>query len=353
VATHRHRDHISGFATAKGGKGPGDIIASLKPDVVIQPWTEDPKAARNAQEATTVLTDAQAFVRSLGFMQQLAGSILTVADSLHGADHEVLRQLRFLGDDNLKNRSAVVNLMTMSKRRAYVHFGSKSGLERVLPGVKVRVLGPPTLKQSQDIRAQRAKDATEFWHLRSLVGAARLREAAALFPRYAVAGDPPYARWLRRRLHDLHAEELLAIVRVLDEAMNNTSVILLFEVGQKRFLFSGDAQIENWAYALSQPNVQTLLKGVNVYKVGHHGSLNATPKSMWALFKNRSKSAAPGRLRTLVSTMPGKHGSKPRNTEVPRETLVKALKRETEYFTTESLAAGSLSRAFEIPLSGN
>ena len=45
IATHRHKDHISGFATAKGGEGSGDIIRLLKPDIVLQPWTEDPKAA--------------------------------------------------------------------------------------------------------------------------------------------------------------------------------------------------------------------------------------------------------------------------------------------------------------------
>src|SRR5262249_30476171 len=48
VATHRHQDHISGFATAAGGKGPGDVIKSLKPDYVVQPWTEDPKLAPSA-----------------------------------------------------------------------------------------------------------------------------------------------------------------------------------------------------------------------------------------------------------------------------------------------------------------
>jgi hypothetical protein len=32
--------------------------------------------------------------------------------------------------------------------------------------------------------------------------------------------------------------------------MNNTSVILFFEVGSKKLLFPGDAQIENWSYAL-------------------------------------------------------------------------------------------------------
>lgn len=35
VATHRHADHISGFATKTGGKGTGDIIRALKPNVVI------------------------------------------------------------------------------------------------------------------------------------------------------------------------------------------------------------------------------------------------------------------------------------------------------------------------------
>src|SRR4051812_18328635 len=35
VATHRHRDHISGFATAANKKGTGDIIAACNPDVVV------------------------------------------------------------------------------------------------------------------------------------------------------------------------------------------------------------------------------------------------------------------------------------------------------------------------------
>src|SRR5512145_2888473 len=42
VATHRHKDHISGFETKKGSKGTGDVIRSLRPSLVVQPWTEDP-----------------------------------------------------------------------------------------------------------------------------------------------------------------------------------------------------------------------------------------------------------------------------------------------------------------------
>ena len=40
VATHRHTDHISGFATNTKGNAPGDVIGRVKPNLVIQPWTE-------------------------------------------------------------------------------------------------------------------------------------------------------------------------------------------------------------------------------------------------------------------------------------------------------------------------
>jgi hypothetical protein len=143
----------------------------------------------------------------------------------------------------------------------------------------------------------------------------------------------------------MRGEQLLQIVRILDTAMNNTSVILVFEVGGKKLLFPGDAQIENWQYAFSQPKTGALLGTVNLYKVGHHGSLNATPKTLWNLFKNRSANkSAPKRMKSLMSTMVGKHGSEDRGTEVPRRKLVSALKSETELFSTEELDGVTLCR---------
>src|SRR3984885_8383923 len=56
-----------------------------------------------------------------------------------------------------------------------------------------------------------------------------------------------------------------------------------------KLLFPGDAQIENWQFALQQNKYRSLLSSVNLYKVGHHGSRNATPKSLWKLFKNKSE----------------------------------------------------------------
>jgi hypothetical protein len=94
-----------------------------------------------------------------------------------------------------------------------------------------------------------------------------------------------------------------------------------------------------------------LLSTVNVYKVGHHGSRNATPKTLWNGFKNRSqKKTDKKRLKSFMSTMPGKHGNSRSKTEVPRQTLVDALEGESELFTTTSLKKGTISLACDIKL---
>ena len=138
----------------------------------------------------------------------------------------------------------------------------------------------------------------------------------------------------------MRGQQLLEIVRSLDDQMNNTSLILLFEVFGKKFLFPGDAQIENWSWALQDSpdhkDTLKLLSEVDVYKVGHHGSLNATPKKLlWENFKKRSAKA--NRLTSLLSTMPGKHGSTTKGTEVPRKPLLAALEKETELSNTSKL----------------
>jgi ribonuclease BN (tRNA processing enzyme) len=355
VATHRHKDHISGFATNKKGNGSGDIIASCKPDVVLQPWTEHPKARVDATAAPTNMTANKAFVAALGNMHAISAAVLVEAErrkSMLGAT--TLRELTFLGEDNLSNLSAVENLMSMGKKNFYLNFGSKSGLERVLPGVKTRVLGPPTLKQSSEIKIQRSKDEDEFWQFQALANQFVLKPQARIFRRaktYTALAAPPFTRWFIKKMRSIRGEQLLGIVRALDKVMNNTSLILLFEVNGKKLLFPGDAQIENWSYALSKPKIKRLLSTVNVYKVGHHGSRNATPKTLWNGFKNRSKKKTDKkRLKSFMSTMPGKHGNSRSKTEVPRQTLVDALEGESELFTTTSLKKGTISLACDIKL---
>jgi len=98
------------------------------------------------------------------------------------------------------------------------------------------------------------------------------------------------------------------------------------------------------------PEIRRLLATVNVYKVGHHGSRNATPKTLWNGFKNRStKKTDKRRLKSIMSTMKDKHGKATSNTEVPRKTLVTALEHESELFNTQNIKGkGNISLVCEF-----
>jgi hypothetical protein len=353
VATHRHADHISGFATDNRTGGSGNIIRNLRPRLVLQPWTEDPKARVNAKQATTISGGKKGFVASLALMNDLAGRVHKLAsdDKQQWMSLAVRKELSFLGEDNIANKSAVDNLIAMGNQKGakarYLRYGDESGLEALLPGVKVHVLGPPDLTQTNRIRKQRSKDNDQFWHFVS--GAVSLRAAREAT---AVTGTrrrrnghvvPAEARWFRDRLESLSGQGLLEIVRQLDQQMNNTSLILLFEVNGKKLLFPGDAQLENWSYALTESKeakkVCAMLADVDFYKVGHHGSLNATPrKLLWEAFTKRK-----GRkLCTMLSTMTGKHGKTQSKTEVPRRTLLRALETQSKLQNTQKLKSKDL-----------
>lgn len=351
VATHRHADHISGFATNKG-KGSGDVIAALTPDRVLQPWTEAPDAAVDSLGPEVGGKGFSARRSALRQMHKTARMAVDTIDSGKFKMSAALAgELRFIGEDNLSNKSAVTNLMTMGQN-VYVYHGCDPGLGDFLPGIEVTVLGPPTLNQTDTIRKQRSRDVDEFWQLapRRFAEAGGGGKAAKLFP-----DSPTFdlrlaeARWVAERIDQAQGEMMLGLVRALDAQMNNTSVILLFKAGSKSLLFPGDAQLENWRYALSTKLADKLAE-VDLYKVGHHGSLNATPKSMWNRFKKRSKTDTPDRLTSVMSTRDGKHGHVVDHTEVPRSTLVTDLETWSKLVDTRDLPEEELCSVVEIDL---
>ena len=359
VATHRHADHISGFATKADGKGSGDVLKALKPELVLQPWTEAPDAPLDSLGPDPV-DGAKAFTarkNTLAAMHAVSAQVVAHIDQRQFQRMPALAgQLRFIGEDNLANLSAVHNLQDMGDAgtSVYCFHGCDPKTDAVLPGVKVHVLGPPTLHQTDTIRKQRSRDKDEFWQL----APKQIGEAMGPVADQSLFPDAPYdpaskllteQRWIAERIDTANAEQLLGLVRSLDDQMNNTSLILLFEAGSKSLLFPGDAQLENWEYALQSPFAD-LLADVDVYKVGHHGSLNATPKSMWNKLANRGPKSKPGRLTSVMSTMAGKHGNEHSHTEVPRKTLVDALRAETDLRSTADLATNALYDEITIDL---
>jgi hypothetical protein len=317
VATHRHKDHIAGF----GGKA-WKSLKKLKVKRVIQPWTEHPDLDPDATAPSAVGTAAVKTVAKLSSLQALAAKIAELAPDLI---RDVALRERVLGvaANNMKNPELVKNLASFKNITDYVECGTKGVLKTFLPGVKVHVLGPPTRDEAS---FSYAGDSDEYW---SLVGGRSDRAESQRVkggPPLDLYDEPPiHAKWLKARLDKLREQRWLEIVTAVDSALNNTSVILVFEIGKHVLLFPGDAQLENWRFALAQHGVKDLLAKVTWYKVGHHGSHNATPKSMWTALAKRGNG-----LSTLLSTH--HHGSYP---DVPQHHLVEALDGESHLYSTE------------------
>jgi hypothetical protein len=379
VVTHRHRDHLSAF-------GDKEIVKLLVdpgyPKLVIRSWTEEPDldsdargpaasgiaAARAAGDgAIASASKSDIGPKSRDFMSTLASAeafttrlFAKIKDS---PPNSLAAEASGLAEDQLNNEDAVNQLRAWGDagKPVYLHYGMRSGIDSIVPGIRTRVLGPPTVDQHKEVMSQREKDPDEFWMIyNQLLG--DLTRADLIGPRHGKRGQPastdsaahagapddvsgvaPHAaatdapdvvgafgpvgpvRWLTDRMGRQQLNSLYRIVRILDGVLNNTSVILLIDVPTSgkaiRLLFGGDAQIENWEYALARSQNRALLRDVDVYKVGHHGSRNATPRTLFNLWQPRPKSNPRW---ALLSTKPGVHG-KHAETAVPRETLVAAL----------------------------
>lgn len=124
--------------------------------------------------------------------------------------------------------------------------------------------------------------------------------------------------------------------------------------GPVRLLFPGDAQIENWEYALKvapdkAENVRRLSR-VDLYKVGHHGSRNATPRILFDLWSRPDTRDRP--MVAMMSTKPGVHGRSV-STAVPRKTLVAALDTRMTLLSTAELARGTPCAEVTADLDGD
>ena len=159
-------------------------------------------------------------------------------------------------------------------------------------GLSAQILGPPTdaalIKQDQQQE-------------RGIPRAATIRSMAVRSNRSPRAYSVPTATLCQHglRLHTAQAEiemrvssvqpdTLAAKAAMANNSINNQSLVVLFTYKGKTLLFAGDAQWGNWANFLfggrqrRRPGItaeaKAILGKLDFYKVGHHGSTNATPK---------------------------------------------------------------------------
>jgi len=333
IMTHRHADHISGFAKCK------DIFAQFNVEQVWMSWFEDPKD-----------DDAFKFQSSLAMVAQQLKMALAARggpddDELHFMAENITGEALPLGaaasgDDGGSNGIALKVLHGGFKNPAPVSY-YKAGDAPTLPkdlvdaGLKAQILGPP---HDLDLVKQMSGKNEQFL-TENDPDVSKPIEPFDVSLR--VRGDkyPPEAfqiygrKTIEQAVVDSQPDMLAAKARQADNTLNNQSLVVLFTFNGKNLLFAGDAQWGNWENFLYGGKIGTghstltdtsrkILSSLNFYKVGHHGSTNATPKD--ALDAMREGVVA------MVSTQPGCYGSTKSGTEVPRIPLLEAIEKKSD-----------------------
>lgn len=375
VITHRHQDHMSGFK----GKSGHTLVSQLRPKVIFQPWTENPKAVDPPQNSTTSEEkNAAQYVLNLNDSQNVTESILKEIQVRRekgmgrSSDEEAVfycqKNLPFAKNrssektsksakednpdweniDKLTNFEAIENIQNWSWQKAkklgrpkFEYLQKDEKFQLPIPGLNVKVLGPVGPKQWELLKKHANND--ELWKkLNSLKNDSHQIGSPADDSEYVKfdAEIGPYGvesifqdddlvvdsedrkdnvRWLIENLDELRGQQLLSFVRTLDEHINNTSLVLLFEFGGFRMLFPGDAEVASWQAIAEDGKVDSELKQVNLYKVGHHGSNNATPKkSLWEkMLEHRDKDHP---LHCVLSTQTTKFSG-----SIPNKTLLNEM----------------------------
>jgi hypothetical protein len=345
VATHRHADHVRGFGDAAAKKH----LLPLRPSLIIRPWTDGPAqtASASGHELDASSRDFLALLDSVGGL----GARVVKEFGLDG--RTAAGRVGQLAELGVVNQDALDMLGTWTAPDATVWVRADDQLDTatLLPGVDIRVLGPPTLKQVP--RMSYASASSEYWLAMTREGALAPElttvpadDARAARQEVAPPAGLGSAGWLVDKMHRAGTRQALEIVAGFDQVLNNTSVVLLVTVGDRSLLLTGDAQVENWSYPLdralgengrtAEPELSQALASVELYKVGHHGSRNATPRRLVGLWKSA------GRERELCSVLSTRHGVFHQTVQgaVPKKELVDALKELGPVHSTDELPAG-------------
>ena len=304
VATHEHFDHLSGFNVKSMQQLKGKVAQ------VWVAWTEDPNDT-DAKDLARVTQD-------LG--KGLAGIAAAVSDSEIGRDLKNL--LEFASEDGMLGADfakTVHQAMEFVRKGldAEVKYCNPGDLieEEWLPGFRVFILGPPRDRDRIRELGEHGSDELYGLHLAATLRAkhrenkslkadelAECEEQRPFDLRFAVDDEelshrhyPHYyehnSDWRTVDEDWLNLASYFALQ--LDSQTNNTSLVLAIEriADGKVLLFPADAQQGNWL-SWHEPNLkwtfkdasgrerivtaEDLLNRTVFYKVGHHGSHNAT-----------------------------------------------------------------------------
>jgi len=357
VGTHQHNDHLSGFVHAES------TFKAMGVDQVWLSWMDDP---------------ADALARRIGSeYKNLAHALTAAHKKLTRSDAtKKLRAVGVLGDalGFLGAASAAGGPPVLPAQAVQIlkKIGKKPprylrpGNTVQLPGmprsaVRVHVLGPPRSRETLRRKDPRSGESYDLALAAASLSAAKFLDAvngyghaseaegpypfAARFKHTTKAGAPPDLRRMRgryeepinnwRRIDDDWLNQAEGLALFLDSYTNNSSLVLAIELVEsgKVLLFPADAQAGNWAswsdVVWEQRGVTTdkLLERTVLYKVGHHGSHNAT------LLPVLEKMTHPGLVALLPVDKDDPNIKREKGWKMPAKNLMVRLNEKTQHRT--------------------
>jgi len=300
VCSHRHQDHVLGFQDK--------AWAGVEVQEVWMPWIEDP-----ADDVATDIRERQSKL-ALALQARLAADSVYQRFAWNSLTNE--KAMATLHDGFRRNgRKAKRRFLPPPDRKEHTFETS------ALPGVTVHVLGP---SRDPEIMKRMDPPAGKAW-LRMVE--AEGDEAGGRFLPFREKWTIDRATFEAQAGVQLDPDDLKAVreansemdgtlAAALEDAVNNTSLIIALEVGEACLLFPGDAQWGPWEAALKDPEWKRLLKKATFYKVGHHGSHNATPKDFVALARED--------IISMVSWSPVEKWK-----QIPKKELLEALRQRS------------------------
>jgi beta-lactamase superfamily II metal-dependent hydrolase len=267
VMSHRHRDHVSGFTSERWSE--------VEVGEVWMPWTENP-----ADPVATALRNKMGIAAEA--LSAAAVAFEKPSPAVEAATELLANNLA------LKNESAMETLWNGFRGkpvRQYLSAQAEPLETPLLPGVKIHVLGPST--EEAVIRDLEPPSEETFAHAASPKTTAPPPmpfDAEWAVPADRAGRSGAYAGvrvpgQIVGAIRALAADELLAAAASFTSSINGTSLMLVFEIGGLLLFFPGDAQWGTWKRVLDDPDLRSLLRRCTFYKIGHHGSHNATPRS--------------------------------------------------------------------------
>ena len=303
VLTHQHKDHLSGFITAK------EAIDTLNVADVWFSYLDDPKSkeGKAMREAMKKLLKTNDKIKEKTRVK--FGEVESVKKMLKAKD-----AIDLFAEDQTGGQ-AYTNLIGLCKKTPqFLLPGQSFDLPR-LPknSVRVYVMGPPT--DEKLLRKMNPSGDEAVHSLNAVSGMMNLETSSSLMlnalnaispgeDSYETANFPfnktfsfplndatkklpvrdSYSAETWRRIDHEWLSEMGRMSLHLGNLTNNSSLVLAFELveQEKVLLFVADAQIGNWKSWLdlsfngSSVDAKDLLTRTVFYKAGHHSSHNAT-----------------------------------------------------------------------------